>query len=59
MNKIKRFFLSKSAQLGMIEFQYLMIGLVIGLILGIGLVYAANKGMLPFKLTFVCPTLGK
>ena len=49
------FKLNKKAQLGIIEFKFLMIGLIIGIILTIALIYMANKGILiPFKLGFVC-----
>ena len=48
-------FNSKKAQLGIIEFKFLMIGLVIGLVAAVVLVLLANKGMLPFKLSFLCP----
>ncbi len=46
---------SKKAQLGIIEFKFLMIGLIIGLIAAVVLIILANKGILPFKLSFVCP----
>ena len=46
---------SKKAQLGIIEFKFLMIGFVIGLIAAVVLIILANKGILPFKLSFVCP----
>jgi hypothetical protein len=34
-----------------------MIGLVIGIILALGVLYLANSGILPFKVGFVCPVL--
>ncbi len=46
---------SKKAQLGIIEFKFLMIGLIIGLIAAVVLIILANRGILPFKLSFVCP----
>jgi len=46
---------SKKGQLGIIEFKFLIIGLVIGLIVAVVLIILANKGILPFKLSFVCP----
>ncbi len=48
--------MNKKAQLGIIEFKFLMIGLVIGLILGIALVYLSAKGILPlgFLKTMTC-----
>ena len=48
--------LNKKAQLGIIEFKFLMIGLIIGIIAAIVLILLANKGVLPFKLSFVCPS---
>ena len=50
---------SKKAQLGIIEFKFLVIGLIIGLIAAVVLIYLANKGILPFKLSFVCPVSPK
>jgi len=46
---------SKKGQLGIIEFKFLMIGLVIGIIAAVVLIYLANKGVIPFKLGFLCP----
>ena len=57
MNIIKRLFSSKTAQLGWIEFKYFIVGLLIGLVLMLLLTYLANKGILPFKLSFVCPAV--
>ncbi len=54
MNKIKKFLTSKKAQLGIIEMKFFLMGLGVGLILGVAVVFMANKGILPFKLTFVC-----
>ncbi len=49
-------FKSKKAQLGIIEFKFFFIGLVIGIILTFAAIYMANRGiLLPFKLGFVCP----
>ena len=51
-----KLFKTKKAQLGIIEMKFLLIGLVIGLILMLAIVYMANKGILiPFKLGFLCP----
>ena len=52
---MKKFIDSKKAQLGIIEAKFLLIGIVIGIILAVVLVLLANKGVLPFKLTFLCP----
>ena len=47
---------NKKAQLGFIEFRFLLIGLIIGIILTLAAVYMANRGIvIPFKMTFVCP----
>jgi hypothetical protein len=42
--------MDKKAQLGWIEFKYFIVGLIIGLIVGIALVYVGTKGILPFKI---------
>jgi len=48
--------MNKKAQLGFIEMKFFIFGLIIGLILAVGIVFMANKGILiPFKLAFVCP----
>ena len=56
MKAIKEFIKFKKAQLGFIEAKFLLVGLVIGIILAIVLILLANKGVLPFKLTFLCPS---
>jgi type III secretory pathway component EscR len=49
------FIKNKKSQLGLIEFRFLMIGLIIGIILAVGAIYMANNGILiPFKMSFVC-----
>lgn len=53
--KIKKFLESKKAQLGPIEAKFFMMGLILAIILVILLVYLANKGILPFRLRFLCP----
>lgn len=45
---------NKRGQLGMIEFKFLLIGLVIGIIAGLILVLLGTKGVLPFKIPIVC-----
>ena len=45
-----KFLKTKKAQLGLIEFKYFMIGLIIGLIVGIVLVLLGTKGVLPFTI---------
>ncbi|MBT4935563.1 hypothetical protein HOL21_02820 [Candidatus Woesearchaeota archaeon] len=46
--------MNKRGQLGIIEFKYFIIGLLIGLVLGLGLVYLGSAGILPFKIPLVC-----
>jgi len=47
--------INKKAQLGIIEFKFAMIGITLGIILTLAVVYMANNGILiPFKLGFVC-----
>ena len=42
--------LNKKAQLGMIELKFFFIGLVIGLIVALVVVFLGTKGILPFKI---------
>jgi len=47
---------NKKAQLGIIEFKFFFIGLIVGIILVTTLIYMANNNILiPFKIGFVCP----
>jgi MFS-type transporter involved in bile tolerance (Atg22 family) len=46
--------LSKKGQLGMIEFQYFLGGLVVGLIGGFILTYLGSAAILPFTVPLVC-----
>jgi len=49
-------FKNKKAQLGILEFKWIIIGIIVGIILTLALVFMANRGILiPFKLSFVCP----
>tara|TARA_Y100000310_G_scaffold308649_1_gene351976 strand:- start:614 stop:781 length:168 start_codon:yes stop_codon:yes gene_type:complete len=48
-------FKHKKAQLGILEFKWIIMGITLGIILAIAVIYMANKGILPFKLGFVCP----
>jgi uncharacterized protein YacL len=41
---------NKKAQLGMIELKFFFIGLVIGLIVALVLVFLGSKGIIPFKI---------
>ena len=54
--KIKQFLANKKAQLGMIEMKFFFMGLAVGIILALAIVFMANKGILiPFKIGFLCP----
>lgn len=46
--------LTKKGQLGFIEFKYLMLGVLIGMLIGFVLVYLGTTGTLPFKIPLVC-----
>jgi uncharacterized membrane-anchored protein YhcB (DUF1043 family) len=46
--------MNKKGQLGIIEFKYFMVGLIIGVIIGLVLVLLGTKGVLPFKIPLVC-----
>lgn len=46
--------MDKRGQLGIIEFKYFMVGLIIGLIIGLVLVLLGTKGVLPFQIPLVC-----
>jgi len=49
-----KFLKSKKGQLGIIEAKFFVMGLLAGVVLAIVLVLLANKGILPFKLSFLC-----
>lgn len=57
--KIRDLIKNKKAQLGIIEMKFFIYGLLAGIILTLLLVYLANKGILPFNLSFLCPAAGK
>lgn len=42
--------MNKKGQLGPIEFKFFIIGLIIGLVGALVLVYLGTKGILPFKI---------
>ncbi len=42
--------MDKRGQLGIIEFKYFFVGLVIGIILGLLLVWLGTAGVLPFRI---------
>ena len=46
--------LLKRGQLGIIEFQYFMVGLGIGLVAGLVLIFLGAKKILPFEIPLVC-----
>ncbi|MBT3814156.1 hypothetical protein HOE37_02040 [Candidatus Woesearchaeota archaeon] len=46
--------LTKRGQLGIIEFKYFMVGLVVGIIIALVLVYLGTAEILPFKIPLVC-----
>jgi len=46
--------LSKRGQLGIIEFKFLMMGILIGIIIALVLVYLGTAEILPFKIPLVC-----
>ena len=46
--------LLKRGQLGIIEIQYFMVGLGIGLVAGLVLVFLGAKKILPFEIPLVC-----
>jgi hypothetical protein len=49
--------MNKKGQLGIIEFKYFMVGLLIGIVIALILVTLGSKGILPFKIPFVCPSV--
>jgi|GEM_PF-971148 len=52
--------MQKRGQLGIIEFKYMMIGLVLGIIIGVVLVYLSVKGIIPISLkSMFCGVVGK
>jgi len=46
--------MEKRGQLGIIEFKYFMIGLLIGVVIAFVLVGLGTSGVLPFKVPWVC-----
>ena len=46
--------MDKKGQLGIIEFKYFMVGLIIGIIVGLVLVMLGTKGVIPFTIPVVC-----
>ena len=46
--------MEKRGQLGIIEFKYFFMGLVIGLLVAWVLVYLGTQGTIPFKIPLVC-----
>ena len=48
-------FMKKKGQLGPIEAKFFLMGFFLGAILSLVLVLLGTKGILPFKIPFVCP----
>ena len=47
--------MNKKGQLGIIEAKFFFMGLAIGIVLAVVLVFLLNKGIIPlFKLSFLC-----
>jgi len=46
--------LTKKGQLGWIEIRFFLYGLLVGILIALALVYLGAKGILPFKVPFVC-----
>jgi len=46
--------MQKRGQLGIIEFKYFMVGLIIGIVLGFVVVILGSKGIIPFQIPLVC-----
>jgi hypothetical protein len=46
--------MKKRGQLGIIEFKFAIVGVVIGIILALVLVFLGSKGIIPFKIPLVC-----
>ena len=49
--------MNKRGQLGLIELKFFFIGFGVGLILALILVLLGSKGILPFKIPFVCGSI--
>lgn len=47
--------MNKKGQLGWIEFKFMLIGLVVGVLLAAVLIYLLNNGILLPKMAFLCP----
>lgn len=47
--------MEKRGQLGIIEFKYFMMGVLIGIFIGLILVYLGTAKVLPFTIPLVCP----
>jgi len=46
--------MEKRGQLGVIEFKYFIVGLLIGMVLALVLVYLGQQNVIPFKIPLVC-----
>ncbi len=47
--------MNKKGQLGWIEFQYFMFGLIAGIIVLFVVIKLGQAGVIPFEIPFVCP----
>ena len=46
--------MEKRGQLGIIDFKYFLVGLLIGIVLGLVLVYLGTAKVIPFTIPVVC-----
>ena len=51
--------MEKRGQLGIIEFKFFIMGLAIGIVAGLILVFLSTKGVIPNVLGFLCQTAVK
>ena len=49
--------LAKRGQLGFIEFKYFLVGLIIGIVIGLLLIYLGRTGVIPFTIPYACPAV--
>jgi uncharacterized membrane protein len=49
--------LGKKGQLGIIEFKYFVVGVIVGIILSFILIYLGAKKAIPFQIPFACPAV--
>jgi len=46
--------MNKRGQLGIIEFKYFMMGILIGIVIALVVIALGTKGVIAFKVPFVC-----